>query len=52
MRKPERRLFEAAAAECGASLSAGGWMGGDNPETDMGGARAAGPADTLGGQWS
>ncbi|MGW3635614.1 HAD family hydrolase [Streptomyces sp. NPDC005122] len=41
-RKPERRLFEAAAAECGASLSAGGWMVGDNPETDMDGARAAG----------
>ncbi|KAB1983412.1 HAD family hydrolase [Streptomyces triticiradicis] len=41
-RKPERRLFEAAATECGASLSAGGWMIGDNPETDMGGARAAG----------
>ncbi|MFD9461693.1 HAD family hydrolase [Streptomyces sp. NPDC060027] len=42
VRKPERRLFEAAAAECGASLSAGGWMVGDNPEKDMGGARAAG----------
>ncbi|MCC3770537.1 HAD family hydrolase [Streptomyces sp. UNOC14_S4] len=41
-RKPERRLFEAAVAECGALLSAGGWMVGDNPETDMGGARAAG----------
>ncbi|MGI5411098.1 HAD family hydrolase [Streptomyces chartreusis] len=41
-RKPERRLFEVAAAECGASLSAGGWMVGDNPETDMDGARAAG----------
>ncbi|WP_432021561.1 HAD family hydrolase [Streptomyces sp. 1222.5] len=42
VRKPERCLFEAAAAECGASLSAGGWMVGDNPETDIGGARAAG----------
>lgn len=41
-RKPERRHFEAAAAECGALLSAGGWMVGDNPDTDMGGARAAG----------
>ncbi|WP_432014972.1 HAD family hydrolase [Streptomyces cucumeris] len=41
-RKPERRLFEAAAAECGASLSTGGWMVGDNPEADIGGARAAG----------
>ncbi|MEV5786955.1 HAD family hydrolase [Streptomyces sp. NPDC052287] len=42
VRKPQRRLFEAAAAECGALLSAGGWMVGDNPETDMGGAMAAG----------
>ncbi|WP_432019344.1 HAD family hydrolase [Streptomyces sp. 1222.5] len=42
VRKPERCLFEAAAAECGASLSAGGWMVGDSPETDVGGARAAG----------
>ncbi|MER7679963.1 HAD family hydrolase [Streptomyces sp. NPDC096934] len=41
-RKPERRLFEAAAAECGVALSASGWMIGDNPETDMEGARAAG----------
>ncbi|MET9126370.1 HAD family hydrolase [Streptomyces sp. NPDC004528] len=41
VRKPERRLFEAAAAECGASLSAGGWMVGDNPETDVAGARSA-----------
>ncbi|WP_330355504.1 HAD family hydrolase [Streptomyces chartreusis] len=41
-RKPERHFFEAAAAECGASLSTGGWMVGDNPETDMVGARAAG----------
>ncbi|MGW2831156.1 HAD family hydrolase [Streptomyces sp. NPDC001286] len=41
-RKPERHVFEVAAAECGVSLSAGGWMVGDNPETDMDGARAAG----------
>ncbi|MET9899787.1 HAD family hydrolase [Streptomyces sp. NPDC006446] len=41
-RKPERRFFEAAAAECGATLNAGGWMVGDDPETDMDGARAAG----------
>ncbi|MET9131037.1 HAD family hydrolase [Streptomyces antibioticus] len=41
-RKPERHLFEVAAAECGVSLSAGGWMVGDNPQTDMNGARAAG----------
>lgn len=41
-RKPARRLFEAAAAECGASLSRDGWMVGDNPETDMHGASTAG----------
>ncbi|MEU9134959.1 HAD family hydrolase [Streptomyces sp. NPDC048404] len=41
-RKPERSHFEAAAAECGALLSAGGWMVGDNLSTDVGGARAAG----------
>ncbi|MER5403642.1 HAD family hydrolase [Streptomyces sp. NPDC002769] len=41
-RKPEPPFFEAAAEECGALLSAGGWMVGDNPETDMDGARAAG----------
>ncbi|MEV6531683.1 HAD family hydrolase [Streptomyces sp. NPDC051639] len=42
VRKPAHGFFEAAAAECGAALSAGGWLVGDNPETDMGGARAAG----------
>ncbi|MEU8640383.1 MULTISPECIES: HAD family hydrolase [unclassified Streptomyces] len=41
-RKPERGLFEAAASACGVSLSVGGWMVGDNPETDMHGATAAG----------
>ncbi|MFF3451225.1 HAD family hydrolase [Streptomyces sp. NPDC002667] len=41
-RKPERGHFEAAAAECGALLSSSGWMVGDNPETDMDGARTAG----------
>ncbi|MFI5701846.1 HAD family hydrolase [Streptomyces xanthochromogenes] len=47
VRKPDRHLFEAAAAECGVSLSAGGWMVGDDPETDMGGATGAG----LRGLW-
>ncbi|MET9253263.1 HAD family hydrolase [Streptomyces sp. NPDC003717] len=42
VRKPERRFLEAAAAECGVPLSGGGWMVGDNPETDVAGARAAG----------
>ncbi|MGW7609181.1 HAD family hydrolase [Streptomyces sp. NPDC054766] len=37
-RKPERSHF----VECGALLNAGGWMVGDNPVTDIGGARAAG----------
>ncbi|MFF4567184.1 HAD family hydrolase [Streptomyces sp. NPDC001435] len=41
-RKPAYEHFEAAASLCGARLSAGGWMVGDNPETDMEGARAAG----------
>ena len=41
-RKPARRFFEAAAAQCGTDLSAGGWMIGDNPETDIEGGRAAG----------
>ncbi|MGW1882922.1 HAD family hydrolase [Streptomyces sp. NPDC001970] len=41
-RKPERDLFEAAAAACGVPLSTGGWMVGDNPATDVAGAKAAG----------
>ncbi|MDI3390179.1 HAD family hydrolase [Streptomyces sp. B-S-A8] len=41
-RKPERALFDAAATACGIPLSAGGWMVGDNPDTDIAGARAAG----------
>ncbi|MEU6069219.1 HAD family hydrolase [Streptomyces sp. NPDC047082] len=41
-RKPAREHFEAAAALCGLRLSVEGWMVGDNPETDIEGARAAG----------
>ncbi|MEU6219299.1 HAD family hydrolase [Streptomyces sp. NPDC047022] len=41
-RKPERALFDAAAAACGVPLSAGGWLVGDNPATDIAGAQAAG----------
>ncbi|MGW2644640.1 HAD family hydrolase [Streptomyces sp. NPDC001393] len=41
-RKPERALFEAAAAACGVPLSAGGWMVGDSPATDVAGAQTAG----------
>ncbi|MFI9823396.1 HAD family hydrolase [Streptomyces sp. NPDC052013] len=42
VRKPERALFEAAAAACGVPLSAGSWMVGDNPATDIAGAQTAG----------
>ncbi|MGW0597295.1 HAD family hydrolase [Streptomyces sp. NPDC002776] len=41
-RKPAREHFEAAVALCGLRLSVGGWMVGDNPETDIEGARATG----------
>ncbi|MER8231721.1 HAD family hydrolase [Streptomyces sp. NPDC094049] len=41
-RKPERAVFEEAARRCGASLMDGGWMVGDNPDTDVEGGRAAG----------
>ncbi|MFF0429633.1 HAD family hydrolase [Streptomyces sp. NPDC004520] len=41
-RKPAKRFFEAAVALCGTDLSAGGWMVGDNPDTDIEGGRAAG----------
>ncbi|MFE9679439.1 HAD family hydrolase [Streptomyces sp. NPDC006259] len=42
IRKPDRRLFELAAARCGLSLADGGWMIGDNPAGDVGGAHQAG----------
>lgn len=42
VRKPDRRLFELAAARCGLSLADGGWMIGDNPATDIGGGRQVG----------
>jgi putative hydrolase of the HAD superfamily len=42
VRKPELRHFALAAERCGASLSHGGWMVGDNPVTDIGGGRSAG----------
>ncbi|MGP2440307.1 HAD family hydrolase [Streptomyces sp. JW3] len=42
VRKPDPRLFELAAARCGTQLSAGDWMTGDNPETDIAGGAAAG----------
>ncbi|MDF5757640.1 HAD family hydrolase [Spongiactinospora sp. TRM90649] len=40
--KPDRRLFEIAAARCGASLADGGWMIGDSLVKDIGGGGAAG----------
>lgn len=41
-RKPAPAVFEAAAVACGSLLSQGGWMVGDNPETDIDGGRRAG----------
>lgn len=38
--KPDRRIFELAAARCGAELE--GWMVGDSPDADVGGGHAAG----------
>jgi len=40
-RKPDRAIFELAAARCGEPL-AGAWMAGDNPDADMRGAHALG----------
>ncbi|MEU8718298.1 HAD family hydrolase [Streptomyces sp. NPDC048663] len=42
IRKPDRRLFELAAARCGLTLAGGGWMIGDNPAADIGGGHQAG----------
>ncbi|MBK3384644.1 MULTISPECIES: HAD family hydrolase [Streptomyces] len=42
IRKPDLKLFELAASRCGVSLSDGGWMVGDNPAGDIGGAHQAG----------
>jgi putative hydrolase of the HAD superfamily len=41
IRKPDRKLFELAAARCDTPLH-GGWMVGDNPAGDIGGGRRAG----------
>ncbi len=41
VRKPDPRIFELAAERCGEPL-AGGWMAGDNPQADIGGADALG----------
>jgi putative hydrolase of the HAD superfamily len=42
VRKPDRRIFELAAASVGRTLDDGGWMVGDNAEHDIGGGLAAG----------
>lgn len=42
VRKPAYGHFEAAAAMCGTLLRAGGWMVGDNPQTDIEGGSEAG----------
>ncbi|MCU7728298.1 HAD family hydrolase [Actinoplanes sp. KI2] len=40
--KPDRRIFEIAAAAAGIRLSETGWMVGDSAEKDIGGGHAAG----------
>ena len=42
VRKPDRRIFDIAAASVGRPLDASGWMVGDHAEYDVGGGRAAG----------
>jgi putative hydrolase of the HAD superfamily len=42
IRKPDLRLFQLAASRCGVNLADGGWMIGDNPAGDIGGAHQAG----------
>ncbi|MYZ34403.1 MULTISPECIES: HAD family hydrolase [unclassified Streptomyces] len=42
IRKPDRRLFELAAARCDAELTDDSWMIGDNPAGDIGGGHKAG----------
>ncbi|MGK5680064.1 HAD family hydrolase [Actinoplanes sp. URMC 104] len=42
VRKPDRRIFELAAASVGHPLTDGGWMVGDHPEFDIAGGAAAG----------
>ncbi|WP_432038690.1 HAD family hydrolase [Streptomyces cucumeris] len=42
IRKPDRGLFQLAAARCGVNLTDGGWMIGDNPAGDIVGGRQAG----------
>jgi putative hydrolase of the HAD superfamily len=45
-RKPDLAAFRAAAERCRHDLRQGGWMVGDNPDTDIAGATAAGLSTT------
>ena len=52
--KPDRRIFEVAAAGAGVPLSAEGWMVGDSSEADIGGGDRAGLRTAwvaLGREW-
>ncbi|MEU9149374.1 HAD-IA family hydrolase [Streptomyces sp. NPDC048417] len=54
VRKPAYEHFETAALLCGSDLAAGGWMVGDNPDTDIAGGRMAGLRTawvTAGREW-
>ncbi|WP_121175188.1 HAD family hydrolase [Streptomyces sp. 1114.5] len=54
-RKPDPEAFRTAAARCGFMLPADAWMVGDNPETDIAGASAAGLRTvwvSAGGTWA
>jgi len=54
VRKPDRRIFETAAAAAGIPLSRTGWMVGDSSESDVGGGHGAGLRTawvTLGREW-
>jgi len=54
VRKPDRRIFEVAAAAAGVPLTGDGWMVGDSPESDIGGGYGAGLRTawvTLGREW-
>ncbi|MFE5806444.1 HAD family hydrolase [Streptomyces sp. NPDC056491] len=44
LRKPDPRLFAAAAERCGATPGDGGWMVGNDPVKDIAGGRSAGLA--------
>ncbi|GIF24769.1 putative hydrolase of the HAD superfamily [Actinoplanes tereljensis] len=53
-RKPDRRIFEAAAAAAGRPLAAAGWMLGDHEENDVGGGVTVGLRTgwvALGREW-